>query len=415
MPTNYPKKIYDSVILGAGGAGLFCARTAGLRSKSVLILDHSRKIGGKILISGGGRCNFTNLGASPAQYASENPHFCKSALARYSPHDFVALVEKHGIAYHEKKLGQQFCDDSAQQIVDLLVTEARDAGAEIQLECKIGKIEVQPSTDTTTSTPPEKMFLIETSHGRFAGRTLVVATGGLSIPKIGATGLGYEIAKQFGLKLIPTRPALDGFVFARAEAERFGDLTGLSADTLTTAGGLTFRENILFTHAGLSGPATLQASLHWSSGETVTINLLPDLNSKDWFIAKKKAGSKTLLKNHLSELLPARLAERFFEIYFPSSAQFSATPINQIPDQAIAEFSQHLHAWTFVPAGTVGYSKAEVTRGGVDTNELSSKTMEAKKIPGLYFIGEVVDVTGWLGGYNFQWAWASAHAAGQAI
>jgi predicted Rossmann fold flavoprotein len=402
---------YHVIILGAGGAGLFCASRAGKRGRSVLVLDHGRKLGGKILISGGGRCNFTNLGASPNQYVSRNPHFCKSALARYTPDQFLELIHKHGIAYHEKKLGQQFCDGSAQQIVDLLEAECKEAGAEIRLNTRIAGIRQLPEPMPDTGA----RFEVDSSAGVFTCESLVIATGGLSIPKIGATGFGYQVATQFGLKLVERHAALDGFTLGRQDAERFGDFAGLAVDTVTTTNGVSFRENILFTHAGLSGPATLQASLHWNEGDPVVINLLPETPAAEFFIARKKAGSKSLVKNLLSELLPSRLAERLYEIYFPSSAQFAQTPIVNIPDAALKEFAEHLHAWTIVPSGTVGYSKAEVTRGGVDTDELSSKTMESKKVPGLYFIGEVVDVTGWLGGYNFQWAWASAAAAAAVV
>lgn len=400
---------HDVIIIGAGGAGMFCASRAAFRGRTALVIDHARKLGGKILISGGGRCNFTNLGATSNQYVSQNPHFCKSAMARFSPWDFIELINKHGIAYHEKKLGQQFCNESAQQIVDLLKSECDESGARIQLNTQIRSIQ-QLSTDRG-----QARFQVGTSEDTYTCESLVIATGGLSIPKIGATGFGYDVAKQFGLKLVPTRAALDGFTLSRRDAEAFGDLAGLSVDTVTTTNGISFRENVLFTHAGLSGPATLQASLHWNKGDKVVFNLLPELDAFEWFVSKKKAKSNSLVKNHLAEHFPARLAERFYEIYFPSAAQFAQTGISNVPDAALKEFSQHLHAWTLVPSGTVGYSKAEVTRGGVDTNELSSKTMECKKVPGLYFIGEVVDVTGWLGGYNFQWAWASAAAAAAAV
>lgn len=390
---------------------MFCASRAGKRGRSVLMLDHSRKLGGKILISGGGRCNFTNLGASPNQYVSRNPHFCKSALARFTPDQFLQLIHKHGIAYHEKKLGQQFCDGSAQQIVDMLKSECDEAGAELKLNAGIEAIrQIDPSSSESGA-----RFIVDSTAGSFSCESLVIATGGLSIPKIGATGFGYQVAERFGLKIVETRAALDGFTLSRKDAENFGDLAGLSVDTITTTNGISFRENILFTHAGLSGPATLQASLHWDEGDKVVFNLLPETDAGDWLIAKKKSGSKALVKNLLSELFPARLAERFFDVYFPSSAQFAQMQIANIPDAALKEFGGHLNAWTIVPSGTVGYSKAEVTRGGVDTDELSSKTMECKKVPGLYFIGEVVDVTGWLGGYNFQWAWASAAAAGAVV
>lgn len=387
---------------------MFCAAKAGQRGRSVLVLDHSKKLGAKILISGGGRCNFTNLGATHHQYVSNNPHFCKSAFARFSPWDFIELINKHGIAYHEKKLGQQFCDGSAQQIVDLLKAECDEAGVRIQLECQISKV-------NQTSTSPTERFEVLSSKGNFTCESLVIATGGLSIPKIGATGFGYTIAKQFGIKLIPTRAALDGFTLSDTDAKNFGDLSGLAVDTITTVNGQNFRENILFTHAGLSGPATLQASLHWNNGDEVHFNLLPDSDALEYFLSKKKSGNKSLAKNILAELIPSRLADRFLEVYFPATSPMHSMPLAQIPDQPIKELCARLHDWVIIPAGTVGYNKAEVTRGGVDTDELSSKTMESKKVPGLYFIGEVVDVTGWLGGYNFQWAWASANAAGTVV
>lgn len=394
---------FDVVIIGAGGAGMMCALTAGNRGKSVLLLDHAQKIGGKILISGGGRCNFTNLGASPNQYVSENPHFCKSAFARYPSQKFIDLVEKHGIAYHEKKLGQLFCDESATQIVTLLEDECRDAGAQFLLDCKIQKI-------TSITEEPGVRFKIETSRGLFQTNSLVIASGGLSIPKIGATGFGYEIAKQFHLKLVDRAAALDGFTLSRSDSEKFSGLAGVSVDTITTTNGISFRENILFTHAGLSGPATLQASLHWYPGNEVTINLCPDTPLFDWLMQKKKVGNKSLVKNLLSEKIAARLVDRFCELYLSSPL-----PLPDVSEKELKVLCEHLHAWKFIPAGTVGYSKAEVTRGGVNTDELSSKTMETKKVPGLFFIGEVVDVTGWLGGYNFQWAWASGSAAGEAV
>jgi predicted Rossmann fold flavoprotein len=399
---------YDVIILGAGGAGMFCASRAGKRGLSVLVLDHSKKLGQKILISGGGRCNFTNLGASPNNYYSSNPHFCKSALARYSPWEFIELVNKYEIAFHEKKLGQQFCDGSAQNIVDLLLAECDEAGVEISLETRFSNISLINGDEN-------KRFQIETNRGNATCRSLVVATGGLSIPKIGATGIGYEIAKQFGLKIIPTRAALDGFTLSNDDARKFGDLAGVAVDTITSVNDKSFRENILFTHAGLSGPATLQASLHWNDGDEVKFNLVPEQNALDWFLTRKKAGNKTLVKNLLSELIPSRLAERFMEILFAPNDPIHSMPLAQVPDQPLKDLSEMLHSWTIVPAGTVGYNKAEVTRGGVDTDELSSKTMESKKVPGLFFIGEVVDVTGWLGGYNFQWAWASASACASSL
>ena len=393
---------FDVIIVGAGGAGMMCAIHAGRRGRRVLLIDHAAKLGGKILISGGGRCNFTNLGASPAQYVSQNPHFMKSAMSRYTPHDFIEMVNAHHIPFHEKKLGQQFCDDSAQDIVEMLKEECDDAGAQFQLRCQVESIK----------NVGERSFEVHTSHASYTCESVVIATGGLSIPKIGATGFGYEIAKQFKLKLIERAAALDGFTLKERDARNFADLAGVSVDCTMTTNNISFRENILFTHAGLSGPVTLQASLHWQKGEPVITNLVPDQNAFQWFLAQKKAGNKSLVRNLLSELIPGRLADRLCFLYFEQGD----LPLPQVSEKALEAFCQEvLHAWTIVPMGTVGYNKAEVTRGGVDTDELSSKTMETKKVPGLYFIGEVVDVTGWLGGYNFQWAWASGAAAGQVV
>ncbi len=392
----------DVLIIGAGGAGMMCAIHAGQRYRSVRLIDHSQKLGGKILISGGGRCNFTNTGASPKQYVSQNPHFIKSAFARYPSEKFVDLVKEHGIAFHEKKLGQLFCDGSAQQIVNLLKKECDEVGADFRMGCEIREIVrlAEPAEDGSR-------FRVTTSQGEFTCESLVIATGGLSIPKIGATGFGYTVARQFGIKLIERAAALDGFTLSAEDARKFGDLAGVSVDSVIECNGTSFRENILFTHAGLSGPATLQASLHWHTGDKVEVNLLPDESLFDFLVKKKKEGSKSLIKNLVAEKIPTRLAERFCELYFTSTA-----PMGQVPDKDLQFLADKIHHWSFVPAGTVGYGKAEVTRGGVDTDEISSKTMEAKKVPGLYFIGEVVDVTGWLGGYNFQWAWASGYAAG---
>lgn len=393
----------EVLIIGAGGAGMMCAIHAARRGRRVLLLDHSKKIGGKILISGGGRCNFTNTGAGPANYVSRNPHFCKSALSRYPSESFVEMVRNHQIPFHEKKLGQLFCDGSAQAIVDLLQAECSEAGAEFLLDTRVERVERLAQGG----------FGVDTSAGRIECQRLVIATGGLSIPKIGATGFGYGIARQFGLKVVETAPALDGFVFADAETRSLRALAGVSIDCVIECNGVSFRENILFTHSGLSGPAALQASLHWNRGDTLTIDLLPGMDVFEWFIRKKKEGSRAIVKNLLSELLPNRFAERFCELYLPEPA--STLPLPQVSEKTLEAFCQRLRAWQFVPGGTVGYSKAEVTRGGVDTDELSSKTMEARKVPGLHFVGEVVDVTGWLGGYNFQWAWASGWAAGQVV
>ncbi|CAN5164623.1 NAD(P)/FAD-dependent oxidoreductase [soil metagenome] len=388
---------FDVVIIGAGGAGMMCASTAANRGRKVILLDHSTKIGRKILISGGGRCNFTNVGANPESFVSQNPHFCKSALSKYTPDDFINLVRKHKIRYHEKKLGQLFCDDSASQIVDMLIEECDHSGARFQMDCQVFAIEKSDSK-----------FIVSTSAGDFRCQSLVVATGGLSIPQIGATGFGYDIARQFGLKIVETAPALDGFNFSKTDAEHFKDLAGISLETTINCKKATFRENILFTHTGLSGPASLQASLYWHKGEALKIDLLPQFDAEKWLSRIKTShNNKVELKNVLSEKLPKRFAEKFAQLINMNR------PINQLNEKQIGDLAQHLHGWSFHPAGTVGYRKAEVTRGGVDTKELSSQTMAAKKIPGLYFIGEVVDVTGQLGGYNFQWAWASGFAAGQ--
>ena len=384
----------DVLVIGGGAAGLFCAATACARGRSVVVVDHADKLGKKILISGGGRCNFTNLGAGPDNYRSENPHFARSALARYRPEDFIALVERHGIAWHEKTLGQLFCDGSARQIVDLLLAECAAA-------------RIVTGTSVTSVVPVEGRFQVQTSSGSFDAARVVIASGGLSIPTIGATDFGYRLARGLGLRVVPTMPALVPFTLSVGEG--LGDLSGLSAEAVVKSGEAEFREAVLFTHAGLSGPAILQASTFWDHGETVTIDLLPDRDLAGELAAERAAGTKALLANHLAQHLPKRLAQRWCERAGGDRplAQWSATDL--------ATFVAAIKAWRVVPSGTEGYRKAEVTRGGVDTAELSSKTMEARRVPGLHFIGEVVDVTGWLGGYNFQWAWASGFAAGNAV
>ncbi|HEY8279667.1 MAG TPA: aminoacetone oxidase family FAD-binding enzyme [Bdellovibrionota bacterium] len=393
---------WDIIVLGAGGAGLFCAATAAARGRRALVLDHADRLGKKILISGGGRCNFTNTGAGPANYFSDNEHFAKSALSRFTPQDFLELVKKHGIPFYEKKFGQQFCRDSAQSVVDLLKNECEGAGAEIRLNTKIEKM---------GSCAPEEnggaRFWVRTAEGNLYAESVVVATGGLSIPKIGATDLGYRIARQFGLEVTELAPALVSLTMGDDFLRVFGGLSGVSVDSTVTVNGKSFRENILFTHTGLSGPAILQASLHWFTGDAIIVDLSPDLRLDDFLLAEKKAGSRKEIKTLLAERFSARFAEALVtEFAIPGG------PLIEKADQKLRELGQQLHAWRLVPVGTGGYGKAEVTRGGVSTAELSSKTLEAKKVPGLYFIGEVVDVTGWLGGYNFQWAWASAAAAG---
>ena len=389
---------FDVVIIGAGGAGMMCAIHAGNRGRRVCLIDHSPKIGRKILISGGGRCNFTNLHAGPLNYVSRNAHFCKSALSRYLPEDFIALVRKHRISYHEKKLGQLFCDGTADSIVRMLTAECEAAGAVFHAGRAVTSIEKE-----------ERNFRIAAGGEDYECESVVIATGGLSIPKIGASGFGYDVARQFGLKIVDPFPALVGFDFEKNDLQSLADLAGVSADSVVTCNDGQFRENILFTHTGLSGPAVLQASLYWHTGETMTVNFAPDQDIEEFVLSKKKLGAKAQLKTLLAEVLPKRLAERFVQLYGPD--RFLA----EVSDQALKDFAALLHAWKIVPAQNFGFAKAEVTRGGVDTAGLSSQTMAAKSVPGLFFIGEVVDVTGQLGGYNFQWAWASGHAAGQVV
>ncbi len=386
---------YDVVIIGAGGAGMMCALEAARRYRKVVLLDHSEKIGRKILISGGGRCNFTNIHCGPENFVSQNPHFAKSALSQFSPQDFINLVRKHQIRYHEKKLGQLFCDDSASQIVDMLVSECLSQHAEFELNCRIDSVS------------KSDRFEIETSKGRFKSDSLVVATGGLSIPQIGATGFGYEIARQFGLKLVQTAPALDGFNLKDKDLREFTQLSGISLDTIVTCNKASFRENVLFTHNGLSGPASLQASLYWRHEQPLEVNLLPDLDPAIWLSEMRSSRGRVEIKNVLADVMPRRFAEKFCELHRLKG------PLAEIGAKQLEALAVDLSGWKIVPTSTVGYRKAEVTRGGVDTNALSSKTMESKKVPGLFFIGEVIDVTGQLGGHNFQWAWASGFAAGQ--
>ncbi len=381
------------IVIGAGAAGLLCAIEAGKRGRSVLVLDHANEIGKKILISGGGRCNFTNVYAAPENYLSANPNFCKSALARYTPQDFIALVEKHRIRYHEKKLGQLFCDGSAREIVGMLLAECEEAGAEIKSGTTIRRVE------------KNSLFKIETSKGEYECESLVVATGGLSIPKVGASDFGYRVAKSFGLRICETRPALVPLTFAPNRIEELKRLSGVSIAALVACNGSEFRENILLTHRGLSGPAILQISSYWKRGDRLSINLLPDADARALLDAKREGGME--LANLLGNYLPRRFAHAWCDLYA------SAKPVNRLTKKELDAITERLHCWRLEPDGTEGYAKAEVTIGGVDTDELSSKTMEAKHVSGLYFIGEVVDVTGHLGGYNFQWAWASGFAAGQ--
>lgn len=386
------KQDFDVVILGAGAAGLMCAIEAGKRARRVLVLERAGRIGKKILISGGGRCNFTNLYCQPENFISCNQHFAKSVLAAYTPADFIRLVEKHGIAYHEKTLGQLFCDGSAQQIVAMLETECARAGVRILTGVNIHRVDRGDG------------FSIHSSQQEFHAASLVVATGGLSIPKMGATSFGYEVAKQFGLKINETRPALTPLLFNDQDRQHYSDLSGVSTEVVTAIGKQRFREKMLFTHRGLSGPAILQISSYWKPATPLNIDLAPerDLTSS---IRSSNVTRRDLsaLKTALREVLPHRLADRWVDLHPPAAWT----------NHALAQFERQTHNWIVTPETTDGYDKAEVTAGGVDTGELSAKTMEARKIPQLYFIGEVVDVTGHLGGFNFQWAWASGFCAGQ--
>jgi len=386
----------DVVVLGGGAAGLMCAIEAGKRGRRVVVLEHNPEIGRKILISGGGRSNFTNLHTKPENFLSSNPHFAKSALARYQPADFIRMVERHGIPYHEKKDGQLFCDRSARDITRMLEAECAAAGVRIVVNCAVR--DVRRTTE----------FVVETEAGAFSSASLVVATGGLTVPKIGATPLGYRLAEQFGLKVVETRPALVPLVFPEADRKRYCDLAGVAATVRVSTGGHAFRERMLITHRGLSGPAVLQASSYWRPGQELTIDLLPDVDFAGVLADRKARRERTETRTILCEFLPRRLADRWFELHGPSR------PVLQAGDAAMAALDRRLHAWKFRPSGTEGYGKAEVTAGGVDTAGLSSRTMEVRHLPGLFFVGEVVDVTGHLGGFNFQWAWASGYSAGQA-
>jgi len=381
------------IIIGAGAAGLMCAISAGKRGRPVIILDHASKIGKKILVSGGGRCNFTNLNIQAENYISANPHFCKSALARFTPQDFIALVKKHRISYNEKEDGQMFCNGSSRHIVDMLLDECNSSGVEMRLNCEIKEITKNIS------------FIVKTNSGAIESESLVVATGGLSYPNLGATDIGHHVAAQFGLRIIPPKPALVPFTFSRGDREKFGELSGVSLEAVVICGKHKFRGEMLFTHKGLSGPAILQASSYREDGEEILVNLLPGIDAHSIFLSNRQ--SKIEMKNMLSRYLPRRFAHTWCKFYLPSR------PLCQYNDKELFDASHLLHEWIIKSAGTEGYRTAEVTAGGVDTDELSSKTMEAKKVQGLYFIGEVVDVTGHLGGYNLHWAWASGWAAGQ--
>lgn len=387
----------DVVVLGGGAAGMMCAMEAGRRGRRVVLLDHAERVGKKILISGGGRCNFTNIHCRAENFLSENPHFAKSALARFTPAEMIALIEKHGIRYHEKTLGQLFCDRSAMDVVTMLERECAEAGVRIMVGARV------------ISVVRDGQFLVETTEGAFRVEAVVVATGGLSIPKMGATGFGYTLAEQFGLRIVECYPALVPLVFSAEDRERWCDLAGVSAEAVATAGVRrrrgSFKEKILVTHRGLSGPAVLQVSSYWRAGETVEFDLAPGIAVMEPLLARNARRDSAAAVQAIRAVLPSRMAERWVAVHEPKDWT----------NASLAAMEQQLHAWRITPAGTEGYAKAEVTAGGVDTAELDAKTMESRKVPGLYFIGEVVDVTGWLGGYNFQWAWASGASAGRAV
>jgi predicted Rossmann fold flavoprotein len=390
-------KNFDVIIIGGGGAGLMCAGRAGQRGRRVLLLEHSDKIGAKILISGGGRCNFTNRDVAPDRFLSQNRHFCKSALKTYTQHDFVALVEKHKIAYHEKTLGQLFCDNAAQEIVTMLLDECRAGGVKIALN--------QPVLDITKA----DMFNVQTREGMAQAPALVLATGGLSIPKMDATGFTHQIAELFQIPLTEIRPALVPLVFEGEELAFMRALSGISLEIVARSGKHSFREGMVMTHRGLSGPAILQISSHWREGVPITLDLLPDMQVENFLLERKKCRPKAELKTILGEVLPQRLAHAMTTTYFVNEL------IGNLPDKKLKELASFLKNWRLTPARSEGYAKAEVTLGGVDTVALSSKTMMVTDVPGLFIIGEAVDVTGWLGGYNFQWEWSSGWAAGSAV
>ena len=389
---------YDVIVIGAGAAGLMCTAQSAQRGRKTWLIDHSKKIGEKIRISGGGRCNFTNIHTRPEAFLSSNPHFCKSALSQYDQNDFIALVEKHGINYHEKKLGQLFCDESALQIIDMLIKECEDAGARISMETNVESIAHKDGA-----------YKIKTKYGTTKCKSLVIATGGLSIPKIGATKFGYEVAKQFGLNVHSTYPALVPFTFQTDILERCKTLSGLSVEASVTCNNTTFEEGLLFTHRGLSGPSILQISSYWKEGDEIIVNLAPETDMLEFFKQRRETNPKQDIETALSHILPNRLAESICE------AEKIVGRLAELPNKKLEQLASAVNTWRIKPAGTEGYRTAEVTLRGVDTNELSSKTMEAKNQPGLFFIGEVVDVTGHLGGYNFQWAWSSGYVAGQHV
>ena len=389
---------FDAVIVGGGAAGLMCAIAAGRRGRRVLVIEHANRVGKKILMSGGGRCNFTNTGTTPANFLSANPHFCKSALARYTPADFIALVERHGIAYHEKELGQLFCDESSKQIVRMLLDECATAGVRIETSCAVTRVRHDDAA-----------FHLDSATDTFSAPALVIAIGGLSIPSMGASGFGYEIARQFGHRVLPTRAGLVPLTLSGKHSERLADLAGVALPIEVRCNGASFRNFMLITHRGISGPAILQISSYWNPGEDLRLDLLPDDDAFKWLRTERAERPAVELKTVLGERLPKRFAQRVCEHWLPNK------PLHQYRETELRDVAAQLKDWPLIASGTEGYRTAEVTLGGVDTDEFSSTTMQSKHVAGLYFIGEVVDVTGWLGGYNFQWAWASGHACGEAI
>ena len=389
---------FDALIVGGGAAGLMCAIAAGQRGRRVLVIEHANRVGKKILMSGGGRCNFTNTGTTPANFLSANPHFCKSALARYTPADFVALVERHGIAYHEKELGQLFCDDSSKQIVRMLLDECAAVGVRIETNCTVTQVRHS-----------DVAFRLDTARGEFSAPALVIASGGLSIPSMGASGFGYDIARRFGHDVLPTRAGLVPLTLSGKHQERLADLAGVALPVEARCNGTSFRNFMLITHRGISGPAILQISSYWNPGDDLRLDLLPNVDASEWLRAQRDERPATELKTVLGDRLPKRFAQRLCEHWLTNK------PLRQYREAELREISAQLADWPLIASGTEGYRTAEVTLGGVDTDQISSTTMQSKRVAGLYFIGEVLDVTGWLGGYNFQWAWASGQACGGAL
>ncbi len=394
---------FDAIVVGGGAAGLMCALTAGRRGLRVLVVEHANKVGKKILMSGGGRCNFTNTGASPANYLSANPHFCKSALARYTPAHFIEMVERHGIAYHEKELGQLFCDESSKLVVKMLLDECAAAGVRIETACAIDRVAHGDSG----------AFHVRTARGESSAPALVVACGGLSIPSMGASGFGYALARQFGHDVLPTRAGLVPLTLSGKHQERLADLSGVAFPVTARCNGASFTNAMLVTHRGVSGPAILQVSSYWEPGDDLRLDLLPAADALETLRALQRGRPGSELRTVLGDLLPKRFAQRLCEHWLQPLQP--SRPMRQFTPAQLADVAALLRDWPLVASGTEGYRTAEVTLGGVDTDGLSSSTMQSKRVPGLYFVGEVVDVTGWLGGYNFQWAWASAHAAALAL